>query len=252
VLFARRVFGNLHENSSSLQVGGVSLLLAIAACVFGLSVNSSRAQDELLDLNCLKPSPPLTFDCTPTVSCQQFANTRDCSVCLLRSPFGGGCLTRGNDPSCEAQKKADNMADSVNKLTCETQKAATKARCEAVKAQLQARASAEKAICIENASYNLFIHAGQSPSPELMLSIKNALAEKGYTVRAEIDSDRNQQFGPGVEYFDDSAATAAANVANIVNGVFTEMNIPRDDNQKLKARRINVTNPPRWLGVWLF
>jgi hypothetical protein len=89
-----------------------------------------------------------TDDCTPSGNCDA-VNTRDCSACLVHNPFGG-CVVRGNDPTCEATKAAQNAAA---KAACEAQKSTAKATCEgqksAAKAICEGQKSAAKAICEE-------------------------------------------------------------------------------------------------------
>jgi hypothetical protein len=93
------------------------------------------------------PSPDI-LDCTPKQECGQPKNTRDCNVCLLRNPFGGGCSIRGNDPACEAAKASENGLYEAQKIQCEAQKSAQKLSCETTKAALQA--AAER--CLANRS----------------------------------------------------------------------------------------------------
>lgn len=86
-----------------------------------------------------------TRDCTPKRSCdfRKSHDTRNCSACLLRKPFGG-CLVRGNDPFCEAAKASQNAAYELDyvarKADCERLKSTEKLSCEAEK-------SGERALC---------------------------------------------------------------------------------------------------------
>ena len=77
--------------------------------------------------------PPLEdVDCSQTKNCQQNEEcnqTDECRACLLRN-FGGGCVTYGNDPLCEARKGAARLA-------CEARKVEKKAQCEAEKTILK-------------------------------------------------------------------------------------------------------------------
>jgi hypothetical protein len=150
------------------------------------------------------------------------------------------------------QKASQNQAYSATKLACETQKAATKLQCERVKSQLQTRYATQQAACQENKGYTLFIHAGPTPPAGLISAVTNALLEKGYTLRGDVESDQNTQYGPGVEYFDDASSVAADRIASVVNGVISKLEIRREESQKLKARRISANNPAGWLGVWLY
>ncbi|MAE58313.1 MAG: hypothetical protein CME69_05490 [Halobacteriovorax sp.] len=69
------------------------------------------------------------LECRPTRSCdfKIKKDTRGCSACLVKNPFGG-CIVRGNDPVCEAAKAAQNAA-------YETEYALKKADCERIKSQ---------------------------------------------------------------------------------------------------------------------
>lgn len=96
------------------------------------------------------------IDCTPTRDCNvsRSHDTRNCSACLLRNPFGG-CIIRGNDPTCEAAKAAQNAwydADYARrKLDCERNKLEAKAACEvnksAWKFDCERIKSSEKLVC---------------------------------------------------------------------------------------------------------
>src|SRR5215469_13871451 len=84
-------------------------------------------------------------DCTPKQECDTAQDTRDCSVCLIKNPFGG-CLSRATDPTCEAIKAAQNQAYAASKASCEANKLSQKAQCELVKQsimQLNARQADE-------------------------------------------------------------------------------------------------------------
>jgi hypothetical protein len=78
-----------------------------------------------------------TMDCTPTMSCDQPHDERDCSTCIIPNIFTGGCSQRGNDPVCEAAKAAQNTIYDGNKLACETAKTAKKGACETAKEGLK-------------------------------------------------------------------------------------------------------------------
>lgn len=78
----------------------------------------------------------------PTYSCRSSRNcsvscsrdTRDCRACLLRRPWDGGCALRGNDPTCEAAKAAQNAIYATDcearRLDCERLKATENIGCE--------------------------------------------------------------------------------------------------------------------------
>lgn len=101
-----------------------------------------------------------TIECTSARSCDlpRQHDSRDCSACLLRNPFGG-CILRGNDPVCEAAKAAQNAiydadhaarkADcerikSTEKLACEANKSALKLDCERLKSTEKLACEADK------------------------------------------------------------------------------------------------------------
>ncbi|MEE3079353.1 MAG: hypothetical protein VX341_08470 [Bdellovibrionota bacterium] len=91
------------------------------------------------------PNCTPTRDCTPTRNCSFHKNkdSRNCSACMVRNPFGG-CIIRGNDPICEAAKAAQNAAYeadyALKKADCERIKTLEKQACELEKA-------GEKALC---------------------------------------------------------------------------------------------------------
>ena len=89
------------------------------------------------------------------------------------------------------------------------------------------------------------------PPAGLVEAVTNALSEKGYAVSGKIESDQNPS-GPGVEYFADSAAQTAANVVTIVNEVFAHFANTLEDSHPLTARKVNMENSPRLLGLWLY
>lgn len=83
-------------------------------------------------------------DCTPTRNCDSHEDTRDCSACIVRNPFTGGCTLRGNDPVCEASKAAQNAGYATAKLACETQKESARLDCERLKTQERVTCETEK------------------------------------------------------------------------------------------------------------
>ncbi len=82
-------------------------------------------------------------ECRPTRNCSSRRDTRDCRACIVPNPFGG-CSLRGNDPTCEARKAANNTRFAAEKAACEAAKVSDKANCEAGKASRKAACEAEK------------------------------------------------------------------------------------------------------------
>lgn len=75
-----------------------------------------------------------TRDCRRgTKDCSQPHDTRNCRACLVRRPWDGGCAVWGNDPTCEAQKAAQNAAYAAVRGACEAENATRKGICEAEK-----------------------------------------------------------------------------------------------------------------------
>jgi hypothetical protein len=105
--------------------------LIIAVALNGINV-AARAQQEC-------PAPANTIDCTPTRDCAQPHDVRNCSACIVKNPFTGGCMVRGNDPACEAAKASQNQVYAAQKASCEAQKSAEKLACEAAKAAVEAQ-----------------------------------------------------------------------------------------------------------------
>lgn len=89
-----------------------------------------------------KPSCPasIEIDCTPHQDCSPPHDTRECNACLIS--LLGTCRLRGNDPSCEAAKAAQNTMYATQKSQCEVQKASQKAACEATREALKTAATA--------------------------------------------------------------------------------------------------------------
>lgn len=96
-------------------------------------------------------------------------------------------------------------------------------------------------------SYILFLHIGTADKGQdtsgVVNSVTAALLKAGYSLRAP-DADRDVVGGPGVDYFDDADANAAAEVANTINTA--------EPNLKLKPRRQRAKTPPHYIGIWLF
>jgi hypothetical protein len=94
-------------------------------------------------------------DCRRPPTCQHNHDTRDCNRCLV-SAFGclvsafGRCQVRGNDPVCEAQKAAQNVAYDASYNACINSGFTTDMACEAAKAGQNAAYSAQKLGCETN------------------------------------------------------------------------------------------------------
>lgn len=84
-------------------------------------------------------------DCSPH-GCQRSHDTRSCSACLLRRPWGG-CAIRGNDPVCEIAKAGQNKLYEASYVACEADAARLKVSCEAAKAGQNALYASETAAC---------------------------------------------------------------------------------------------------------
>jgi hypothetical protein len=99
----------------------------------------------------------------------------------------------------------------------------------------------------QSQQFVVFVHAGpnRAADPKVKL-IAAAVAQGGYLVRAP-DNDVDP-VAPGVDYFADSAETAAKDVARIVNNAFK--GVP--GSSVLTVRRQRVRNPAGYIGVWLF
>ena len=54
----------------------------------------------------------LSFWCFAESAMAQSCN-ESCNVCLLRAPFSGRCIQRGNDPLCEARKQYCKVRDRI-------------------------------------------------------------------------------------------------------------------------------------------
>lgn len=142
------------------------------------------------------PTRDCTFssvDCTPTRDCGNLElqrDTRDCSACVLRNIFTGGCSIRGNDPVCEVSKATQNAlydADyAARKLDCERIKAQDKAFCEADKA-------ARKLDCERiKAQDKLVCEADKSAKKLDCERLKETQAAVGELWEAEIHESKNQ------------------------------------------------------------
>ena len=113
----------LGSRGSSVRAVALTLML------FG-SNSATRAQDT--------PDPACATvpNCAPTRDCSFSHDTRECNRCLV-SAFGH-CAVRGNDPSCEAAKAAQNAIYAAQKAQCEAAKEQDRVTCEAYKVRLMA------------------------------------------------------------------------------------------------------------------
>src|SRR5262245_58451063 len=111
----------LRSWGSSVRAVTLTLML------FG-SNSATQAQDT--------PDPACATvpNCAPIRDCSFSHDTRECNRCLV-SAFGH-CALRGNDPSCEAAKAAQNGIYAAQKTQCETAKEQDRVSCEAYKAKL--------------------------------------------------------------------------------------------------------------------
>lgn len=89
-----------------------------------------------------------SMNCTPTRNCDLQVNTRDCrrprncphnhdtrncSACIVHNPFGG-CVIRGNDPTCEIAKATQNAAYDADFAACQALGPILDGKCELEKA----------------------------------------------------------------------------------------------------------------------
>ena len=95
------------------------------------------------NINC-SPNPALNCNATRNCSITAQHDTRNCETCVLRVPFTGHCVQRGNDLFCEGQKKAQNVAYDLDaaarKFDCERIMAGERLLCEGKK-------TSEKLLC---------------------------------------------------------------------------------------------------------
>jgi hypothetical protein len=94
--------------------------------------------------------PPAEIpDCTPKQSCDTpiARDARDCSRCLIQNPFGDSCISRGNDPVCEASKAAQNNAYAASKADCEANKTSQQNQCEVAKQSIVKLNAVRAAAC---------------------------------------------------------------------------------------------------------
>jgi hypothetical protein len=75
------------------------------------------------------------IDCIDKMNCKIVVkkDARNCRKCLAINPFGG-CLAKGNDPTCEVSKASQNAfyeaQAASNRLDCELRKQESKSSCE--------------------------------------------------------------------------------------------------------------------------
>ncbi len=164
---AKKLFSDTHEEVFGTKPNGSNMWVGLTKSSIALSTNSVVNQSKA----CFKVRSNIptekfkekidlpdetSIDCTSERDCRQDRDCnvskshdrRDCRACLLRRPWDGGCVQRGNDPFCEAAKAAQNAiyeADYAarkldcerikeqNRLVCEGEKATEKGLCEAGK-----------------------------------------------------------------------------------------------------------------------
>jgi hypothetical protein len=102
-----------------------------------------------------------------------------------------------------------------------------------------------------NNRFAVFVHAGARLSDPKIKQITGALFERGYVVRAP-DNDEDKVGGAGVDYFDNSAARAAQEIADLMNKMLKEVGLKTGNDQELKPRLQRVRAPPTYIRVWLF
>jgi hypothetical protein len=94
--------------------------------------------------------------------------------------------------------------------------------------------------------FTLYIHAGTKgiaqPPERLVGKIIAMLADRGYLVRRP-DTERDEEDGPGVDYFDPHDLPAAADIAKVVGTV---------GDIQLKPRLKRGGRGPGYIDLWLF
>jgi hypothetical protein len=96
-------------------------------------------------------------------------------------------------------------------------------------------------------TYILFLHTGAAAghdTAKVVTAVTSALLKAGYSLRAP-DTERDIVGGPGVDYFDDGDAQAAAEVAKAVNSA-------AGADFKLAPRLQRAKTPSHYIGIWLF
>jgi hypothetical protein len=99
----------------------------------------------------------------------------------------------------------------------------------------------------------VFIHSGpRPPNDPVVVQIAVSLVNRGFVVRAP-DSARSSPDGPRVDYFSESASSAAKLVAGLVNDAKQSASgLSPDEKRALTPRLQYVNNPSTYLGIWLF
>lgn len=95
-----------------------------------------------------------------------------------------------------------------------------------------------------NARFRIFLHIGVAkgrPVPEIE-AIKNTLAAEGYTIFG-VDNEADQ-YGPGVDYFNDSDNSAAKSIAKLLTGL-----LPKNSDE-IPPRKQSVQNRTGTIGIW--
>jgi hypothetical protein len=95
-----------------------------------------------------------------------------------------------------------------------------------------------------NARYAIFLHTGGGEAT-LADRLGKALATKGFSVRG-VDTKIDSVGGPGVDYFNEQDRQGARDIAEIVNALLPP------NQTKLGPRFQRVSNPPGFLGIWLY
>ncbi|MGU3539672.1 hypothetical protein [Methylobacterium sp. A54F] len=151
------------------------------------------------------------LDCSPTRTCgvasqcSRNEDTRNCSGCLARRFWDGGCIQEGNDPFCEAQKALQNTGYAVAYNTCLGKEAAAKFDCERLKVMEKAGCEANKEWLsrVQKIGAIGSVSGDMSVKGEYQLclrNIKSSPALDRYSFSAEISADMtllgNFQFVP--------------------------------------------------------
>jgi hypothetical protein len=79
--------------------------------------------------------------------CPRNFDTRECQACLVKNPFGG-CVVRGNDPSCELAKAAQNQSYAVAVAACEDRRLTEAKVCNAAREQAMTQCQVRRAAAV--------------------------------------------------------------------------------------------------------
>jgi len=97
----------------------------------------------------------------------------------------------------------------------------------------------------------VFIHCGpREPNDPLVRDVAIALLQRGFLVR-EPETDQDKVGGPGVDYFDQSAAETAQQIAQLVNETLVK-GVAVPQGKPLLPRLQRASTPSFYFGVWLF